>query len=74
MAVVPGEHPAGFCMEAASRPSWGKRAQQHLARLERRGWTGSVEGVHQLVPFPVLYLIIGGDHLSKLTTLIAVGT
>lgn len=68
--VTPGEHPAGFFVEAASGH---KRVQRDLVRLERRGWTGRVEGMHQLVPFPVLSLIVGGDCLPKLTALIATG-
>lgn len=42
--------------------------------VERRGWTGRVAGVHKLVPFPVLYLIIGGDCPPKLTALNTTGS
>lgn len=38
--MVPGEHPAGFCMEVANGPSWGKKAQRHLAKLEQEEGIG----------------------------------
>lgn len=72
--MVPGEHPDGFCTQVGNGPSWGRRVQRHLARLERRDGTGRVEGGHRFVLFPILYLIIGSDCLPKLTTLITTGT
>lgn len=37
VAVLPGEHPAGFCMKVANGPSWAKRAQQRLVRQGDKG-------------------------------------
>lgn len=54
VAMLPGEHPAGFCMKVANGPSRGKRAQQHLVRLQWRegaglgGWQECINSCHSL--------------------------
>lgn len=52
--MLPGERPDGFWMKVASGPSWGKRAQQHLARLQwgegagLGGWQEHIKSCHSL--------------------------
>lgn len=44
------------------------------AAVETRGCTWRVAGAHKLVPFPALYLIIGGERPPKLTALNSKGS
>lgn len=74
-----GRGPWGaFCWILHRGGKWAQLGQEGSeafgkAGAERSGWTGRVEGAHRPVPFPVLYLVIGGDCPPQLTTLIVIG-
>lgn len=61
----------GFAQRWQTSPAGARGIWQGWSR--EKGWTGRVEGAHRLVPFPILYLIIGGDCPQKLTTRLTMG-